>query len=29
VLLVSIFILILNFRRKREGEGDEEVTFEA
>jgi len=29
VLLVSIFILILNFRRKQEGEGDEELTLEA
>ena len=29
VLLVSIFILILNFRRKQESEGDEEVTLEA
>jgi hypothetical protein len=29
VLLVSVFILILNFRRKQEGEGDEELTLEA
>ena len=29
VLLVSIFILILNYRLKRENEGDEELTLEA
>ena len=29
VLLVSIFILILNYRYKRENEGDEELTLEA
>ena len=29
VLLVSVFILILNFRRKQEREGDDELTLEA